>query len=335
MSLLEGIPHLPADGMCPVNGVRDVIQWRTGRDWSNEFVHGLGLGGGFAYIRVNVADPPRQVYWGNSTPRQHQFLAELLGGRLSELENRSFDFAWKRAREAVDKGTPPVLGPLDMFHLPYYEQLYHARHIPIHYVLLIGYDDHTAFLLDTDKAEVQSLSLGELRLAWDVNVPGLGKRNRLAVLDVPADIPPSEAVIRKSIAVQCQVMLHPPVSLLGLPAMRKLARELAGWKEELGEEKAARCLLQVREYLNSPPDLEGDRLTAGRDRYIAFLEQAGEMAGLDVAQGVTGLRQSMTLIPVIHQAICSGDLRSAADGFSRVADTEERAFRALSEAAAE
>lgn len=65
------VPHRTAPGMCPVNGIRDLVHWRTGRDWSNEFVHGLGQGGGFAYLRINPADPPRQVYWGIASPRQH------------------------------------------------------------------------------------------------------------------------------------------------------------------------------------------------------------------------------------------------------------------------
>ncbi|MEW6505973.1 MAG: hypothetical protein AB1457_18635 [Chloroflexota bacterium] len=46
---------------------------------SNEFVYGLGQGSGFAYIRVKIAKKPRQVYWGMATPRQHEYLAELLG----------------------------------------------------------------------------------------------------------------------------------------------------------------------------------------------------------------------------------------------------------------
>jgi hypothetical protein len=50
---------------------------------------------------------------------------------------------------------------------------------------------------------------------------------------------------------QCQTMLHPPVSMIGIPAMKKLAREIAHWPEELREETAAKCLQQVREYLNS------------------------------------------------------------------------------------
>jgi hypothetical protein len=64
MEHLISIPHRRAHGLCPVNGIRDLVHWRTGRDWSNEFLHGLGQGGGFDYLRFNFADPPRQVYWG-------------------------------------------------------------------------------------------------------------------------------------------------------------------------------------------------------------------------------------------------------------------------------
>jgi hypothetical protein len=38
---------------------------------------------------------------------------------------------------------------------------------------------------------------------------------------------------------------------VGIPAMEKLAREIARWPEELGGDTAAACLRQVREYLNS------------------------------------------------------------------------------------
>jgi hypothetical protein len=78
------IPHRTAHGLCPINGIRDLIHWRTGNDWSNEFVYGLGLGGGFAYLRFNSADPPRQVYWGTASPRQHKYLAELLKADTTE-----------------------------------------------------------------------------------------------------------------------------------------------------------------------------------------------------------------------------------------------------------
>jgi hypothetical protein len=324
------IPHRRRGGMCPVNGIRDLIQWRSARDWSNEFVWGLGQGGGFAYLRFNAADPPRQMYTGIATPRQHRYLADLLGAGFTEVENRAFKFSWGKAQEALDQGTPPVLGPLDMFHLHYYAGIYQQRHIPIHYVLLVGYDDAKAYVLDTDQEDVQEISLDELRLAWDVNVPGLGKRNRLAVLDIPQVLPPNDALIRKSIADECQTMLHPPVSMLGIPAIKKIASEIMCWPEELGEETAARCLRQVREYLNSPPDLEGNHLTAGRDLYITFLQEAGIMTGLDVSQAVRWLSESMATVPELAGAICRVDLRTAAACFGHIAEAETQAYRELS-----
>ena len=183
------IPHRRAHGMCPVNGIRDLVHWQSGKDWSNEFLYGLGQGGGFAYLRFKSADPPRQVYWGIAGPRQHKYLAELLSADYVPIENRSFKFSWRRAREAVDAGKAPVLGPLDMFHLHFYEDIYHRRHIPIHYVLLVGYEDEAAYVHDTDNDDVQTIPLDELAQAWDVNVPGLGKRNRLATFGIPAVLP--------------------------------------------------------------------------------------------------------------------------------------------------
>jgi hypothetical protein len=328
------LPHRRADGLCPVNGIRDLVHWRAGRDWSNAFLWGLGQGGGFAYLRIKIAEPPRQVYWGIAGPRQHRYLAELFGADYTEIENRTFKFSWSKAQAALEAGTPPVLGPLDMFHLPFYPEIYHRRHIPIHYLLLVGHDEDTAYVHDTGHDEIQEISLGELELAWDVNVPGLGKRNRLVALDIPQRLPPTDELVRQSIADQCQSMLHPPVSIVGIPAIKKVAREIARWPQELGEETAARCLRQVREYLNSPPDLEGDQLTAGRHLYIAFLEEAGDLTGLDFSEAIGRLHESMAAIPDLAEAIRQGQLEEAAACFGHIAAVEERAYAALSQTVA-
>jgi hypothetical protein len=217
-----------------------------------------------------------------------------------------------------------------MFHLPYYKAIYHTRHIPIHYVLLVGYDDEAAYVHDTDRDDVQAISLEELRLAWDVNVPGMGKRNRFVVLDISPNLPPTDALIRSSLTDACQMMLRPPVSMVGIPAMRKLAREIVTWPAELGKETAAKCLRQVREYLNTPPDAEGDHLTAGRDLYIAFLQEAGPLAGLDFSEAIRWLGESMATVPALAEAIGRDDLEGAAACFGHIADAETRAYTQLS-----
>ncbi len=329
MMYLASIPHRIARGMCPVNGIRDLVHWRTGKDWSNEFLFGLGQGGGFAYLRIKVADPPRQVYWGIASPRQHKYLADLLEADYYELENRSFKRAWSAAREAVVSGTPPVIGPLDMYYLNFYEEIYHQRHIPIHYLLLVGYNAQQALVYDTGHANVQAIPLSELELAWQANVPGLGKRNRLVSLSIPEKIDATEAIICRSIRDECVSMLRPPVSLLGIPAMEKLGREISKWPDKLGKEVADRCLRQVREYLNSPPDIMGNHLTAGRDIYITFLKQASEMAGFDFHNPIDLFTRSMNLVPSLNTAIQQGDLISASGMIEEIASLEKDAYTQL------
>lgn len=331
MIRMHSLPHRPMPGMCPVNGIRDLVHWRAGCDWSNEFVWGLGQGGGFAYLRINPADPPRQVYTGIAPPRQHRYLADLFSAGLTESEGRVFKTAWAAAREAVDAGTPPVLGPLDMFHLPCCEGIYRTRHIPIHYLLLVGYDEDAAYVHDTGSEDVRSIPLEELRQAWDVNVPGLGKRNRLAALVVPRELPPARELVRRAIADQATIMLRPPVSMLGIPAMRKVARDIAGWPEELGAETAAKCLRQVREFLSSPPDPEGSNLTGGRDRYLSFLAEAAPLTGLDFTPAARHLRESMAAVPPLAAALDRGDLAAAAVQFDCMAAAETKAYTALLE----
>jgi len=141
--------------------------------------------------------------------------------------------------------------------------------------LLVGYDDGVAHGQDTGCEEVQRIPLEELQMAWDVSVPGLGRRNRLVILDIPDELPPTDTRICRAIADQCQAMLSPPVSMVGTPAMEKVAREMAHSPDALGEPTAAKYLRQVREHLNSAPDLEGDRPNAGRHLYVKFLEEAG------------------------------------------------------------
>jgi hypothetical protein len=331
MEDLKEIPHRIKPGMCPVNGIRDLVHWRTGKDFSNEFIWGLGLGGGFTYLRIKVADPPRQIYWGNAGPRQHRYLAELFNADFEAIENRSFKCSWQKATEAVDKGIPPVLGPLDMYYLHFYEEIYHRRHIPIHYLLLINYDDENAYFLDTGIKEIQTVALDELQNAWNVNVPGLGKRNRLVVFDVPQVIQSAEELIRRSIAEECRIMLNPPVNMLGIPAMKKVSKEIINWPNELGKEKTAKCLNQVREYLNSPPDLTGNHLTAGRELYISFLEDAETLSGIGFSEAVVCLKRSLEVIPKLADDLKNENLKGAAGRFICISDLETKAFSFLKE----
>lgn len=66
---------------------------------------------------------------------------------------------------------------------------------PIHYVLLVRFDDQNAYVHDTDKPSVQTIPLEELRLSWNVNVPAMGKKNRLVTFSIPCGLAPDDVLI--------------------------------------------------------------------------------------------------------------------------------------------
>lgn len=66
---------------------------------------------------------------------------------------------------------------------------------------------------------------------------------------------------------------------------------------------------------------------------MAFLQQAGEMTGIDFSQAVGHLQESISFIPEVAGAIQQGDLVKAALCFERVAEAETKAFTELSKTA--
>ncbi|MEI6310138.1 MAG: hypothetical protein WCP58_10915, partial [bacterium] len=69
--------------------------------------------------------------------------------------------------------------------------------------------------------------------------------------------------------------------------------------------------------------------TAGRDLYVAFLEEAGEIAGLDFSKAVDRFREVIVTIPSLAEAIQQGRLADAAVFFGRIAEKEKEAYTEL------
>ena len=92
--------------------------------------------------------------------------------------------------------------------------------------------------------------------------------------------------------------------------------------------------LQIRGRVQILAHLEqGDHLTAGRDVYITFLQEAGAMAGLDLSGAIDRLRAAMAIIPDLAAAIRENRLDEAAACFGQIAAQEAAAYTELSEVA--
>jgi len=180
------LPHKVCPYSCMINGMEDLYENKTGirlPDYLLLFISGLL---GFVYIKNKNAPTPRMVFWGSNLAKyQYGTLAEIVGFQWQMVSNRSFSFTLKRAKEYVDQDIAPLLGVLDMYHLPYYEKFYHKIHVPIHYVLMLGYDEEqkAVLVLDCDRPDVQEVSYNDLKQAslgeaWF----GAGKNYRNVIL---------------------------------------------------------------------------------------------------------------------------------------------------------
>ncbi len=346
MKKLLDLPHKVCRLSCMVNGLEDLYEWQTDirlPDWL--FFYGSGLGCGFTYLRHKRMPTPRRVVWGTSTQRQYANLAEIVGFTWRVNEGRSFAYALAKAKAHVEAGQPIVLGALDMYHLPYVK-FYHQFHIPIHYVLMVGYDDERegVWVQDCDRTTAQWVPYADLEAAWNTNVPGLSQKNTFFVFDFDGALPDPEAIARRALRKQATFMLQPPARNFGLSGMRKLARELPHWPAELPPEQLDASLRQVAEYAGMPPTLP-NRLTGhdapnnhrgGRDGFAALLLRLEADFGIPGCTGAaTCFEASGEVIAALTEAITdyllgeSSTLGTTAPLLERIADLEERGYARL------
>jgi hypothetical protein len=106
------------------------------------------------------------------------------------IEGRSFEYALRIAKQQINEGIPVILGALDMYYLPYYDKFYKNVHIPIHYIMMIGYDDDNEkiLVLDCGKPDIQFVPYCDLEKAWAINLPGFSKSNTVFIARFREDI---------------------------------------------------------------------------------------------------------------------------------------------------
>ncbi len=290
MLKLLKLPHKVCGLTCMINGLEDLYEQKTGNrlpDWLLFYLSGMV---GFVYIKNKNAPTSRMVFWGLQIAKyQYEELADLVGFRWQMVANHSFSYTLRGVKQAINEGSAALLGALDMYHLPYYDRFYHQIHVPIHHVLMVGYDEEQEVVLvqDCDRAEVQAVPYGDLEAAWNVNVPGLGQRNTFYYFAFDGDVANIETIVRRGLQKRAAAMLESPVSILGIKGMKKLARDLPAWTEELSPQHVEASLRHLAEFTGFPPvppvRLTGydapDNHRGGRDNFARLLRQLAQSYG--------------------------------------------------------
>jgi hypothetical protein len=327
MAKLIKIPHEVHESTCYVNGLFDVLTWQGAR-YDYFLLPVVGGMASFAYLKFKMAKPPCMVYWGNSPKYLLRDLGEIIGFTQTISEGKSFKNEFPRMKRHLENDEPVMVGALDMYYLDYYPELHKKEHVPIHYLLMVGYDDErqVVYVHDCSVNGVQEIPYMEFERALDVNVPGMSKKNTYRVFWLPHKMPTELEIAEKGFVYKARRMLNPPVTVFGIPAMRKLAREIVPWTDK-------DCFRHMVAYAGLTPPLIGedlchnDGLRFEQARVFRDLSQRYQRQGWTDASIL--FRKSGELIVKLCQRALEYDGRGCSVILGEIADTEEEAYTAL------
>jgi hypothetical protein len=324
-ALLE-LPHRVCESTCYVNGLEDLLTWRRA-EYADFLLSVVGGMAGFTYLRFKMADPQCMVYWGANPKYLLRDLAKIIGFEETVIEGRSFKFAFSRLKDLIDGGRPVIAGALDMYYLHYYADLHGKQHVPIHYVLVVGYDDEekAVFVHDCSHEDIQRITYEDFERSLNVNVPGMSKRNTIRAFSLPKNLPSEFEVVKKGFSYKAERFLSPPVKMFGIPAMRRLADEIFEWDNK-------RCFEHMATYATTPPLLP----TTFENSHGMRFWQADVLMNLgkkyDIAEWVKAsalFRLSGEKIKALCELALRQDKQGISDVLLEIADVEERAYGLL------
>jgi hypothetical protein len=326
MKKILNLPHRICKSTCFSNGLEDILEWK-GKKYINYLLPVLGGMGEFTYLKFKNANPPHMVYWGANTKYLLKDLEKIIDFKEILSENKTFKNTFTKVKEFIGNDQPVVAGALDMYYLHYYPEIYHKKHIPIHYILVVGYDDdkQEVYVQDCGCEGVQKISYSEFEKALNVNVPAMSKKNTIRTFILPRNLPSELEIAQNGLSFRTEKMLKPSVKLFGIPAMKKLAKEIFDWKNNESFE-------HLVIYATTPPELPKTFEKSDGMRFwkSQVLKKLGKKYKIDKFLKVSEMfQESGKLIIDICKAAMKQDRKKISNIILRVADIEEEAYKIL------
>lgn len=231
------IKHHLCSGCCMWSGIEDVYATRTNQTIPEAFLLGLSSFGESVYIKTKDKNNPFLFSIVDGRTRQtYNKIKDILGLHYQISEGRTLSYALKSIKQEIDARRPVILGPLDMFYLPYLK-MYHKNHIPMHYVLMVGYDEENESVLiyDCDRTDLIEFSTNHLVQAWQIEKNAVGDKNgfiRFTLSDQLLNKYELADICLKKKAAR-QLCLKP--DFVGINAYTKIAKEFPSWKSSFSE----------------------------------------------------------------------------------------------------
>jgi hypothetical protein len=272
----------------------------AGVDLSEPMLFGLGEGLGFVYWDAKNMDFP--FLGGRTKPLSiTRTVAGRLGLALAVQETASPRKAWQNVATALAAGRPAGL-QLDSYHLDYFTT---RVHFGGHFVAMYGYDDTTAYLIDTaQQGGAVSTTRKALELARNERGP-MTARNLSYTVAAPTGRPDLATAVRAAVRGNAHAFLNPPIANLGHRGIGKAAKLVPTWLTrsadpshdlplaatlmERGGTGGALFRAMYRDFLAECATIVGDdNLRRGHQMYAEIAPRWTETAHHITAAGETG-----------------------------------------------
>lgn len=210
---------------------------------SEPMLFGLGQGLGFIFWNMKTMDFP---FIGGriKTDLLTQNIAKNLNLDLKVKETSSTLKAWNEVKQLLDNGK--IVGlKLDCYHLEYFSNPFHFAG---HYAAIYGYDNETAFLIDTKQQGGQvKTSLKSLEKARAKKGP-MSSKNLYYTLNNTNKKFDLNSAILTAIRNNSIDYLNPAINNIGYKGILKTSKEIQKWfdtsKDIEGEFKASATIME-------------------------------------------------------------------------------------------
>lgn len=186
----------------------------------------FGLGEGLSYIFWNMKLMDFPFIGGRVKPDVlTENICRNLNLKLEVKETSSLKKAWANVSENIELGKAVGL-KLDCYHLNYFTS---KIHFAGHYVAMYGYDNQSAYLIDTDQQGGQvKTTLKSLELARSEKGP-MSSRNKSYTINKHGDLPDISGAIKHAIINNTTAYLNPPINNISYKGIEKTATEIKKW----------------------------------------------------------------------------------------------------------
>lgn len=258
---LLNITHHLSSGCCMWSGIEDVYATKTNQTIPGAFLFALSSFGETSFLSFKKAE--NRTYMlsvaDGRTRNTYDSIKDILGLTYQISEGRTLAYALKSVKKEIDLGNPVILGPLDMFHLPYLK-MYHKYHIPIHYVLMAGYDEEKNCVLvyDCDREEIQELPQCDLIKAWQIEKNAVGDKNGFIRFHLSNESPDKYQLTEICLRNKAKRQLYSKPDFVGVKAYFKIAEIFPAWKNRMSVDEYRNAVASLTEYLGRVPKLPNE-----------------------------------------------------------------------------